>query len=100
MGVIAEIQVLPLGTKSPSVSEYVSEAVKVLKERNVPFKVTPMATVFEVERLDEICEIVEEIKERLQSMDVKRIVFMIRIDYRSDKELKMDMKIESVMKRI
>ncbi|ALU12056.1 hypothetical protein EYM_07550 [Ignicoccus islandicus DSM 13165] len=97
---IVEIQVLPLGTGSPSVSEYVAEAVKVLRDKGLNFKVTPMATVFEIDNFSQISDVLDEIRKRMEARGIKRVVFVIRIDYRSDKELKMDRKVESVMKRI
>ena len=43
---IAEISVVPLGTKTPSVSQYVARAVKVLEqEKNIRYEMTAMGTI-------------------------------------------------------
>ncbi len=97
---LAEIQVLPLGTCSPSVSEYVAEAVNVIREKGYEFKVTPMATVVKIKDISEIGSILKLIEERMREKGVKRIVFVVRVDDRFDKELDMDKKVESVMKRL
>ena len=97
---LAEIQVLPLGTCSPSVSEYVAEAVNVIREKGYEFKVTAMATVVKIKDISEIGSILKLIEERMREKGVKRIVFVVRVDDRFDKELDMDKKVESVMKRL
>ncbi len=97
---LAEVQVLPLGTGSPSVSEYVAEAVSVIREKGYEFKVTPMATVVKVKDVSEVGNLLKSIEERLKKKGVKRVVFVVRIDDRFDKELDMEKKIESVMKRL
>ena len=45
---IAEISVVPLGTKTPSVSRYVARAIKVLeKQKEVKYEITAMGTIIE-----------------------------------------------------
>ncbi len=95
---LVELQVLPLGTGSPSVSEYVIEAVKVIKEKAKEYKVTPMATVMKVDDIADACAIIKEIEKKLQEKGVKRVVIIMRVDDRFDKELDMDKKVERVMK--
>ncbi|UXD21915.1 hypothetical protein IPA_09495 [Ignicoccus pacificus DSM 13166] len=97
---LVELQVLPLGTGSPSVSEYVAEAVKVIAEKSEEYKVTPMSTVFKVKDLSKACEIIKEIESKLKEKGVKRVVIMMRVDDRFDKDLDMDRKVQSVMKRL
>ena len=97
---LVELQVLPLGTCGPSVSEYVAEAVNVIREKGYEFRVTPMATVIKMDSLEKLGSLIHAIEERLRQKGVKRIVFVIRIDDRFDKDLDMDKKIESVMKRL
>jgi len=54
---IAEISVVPVGTGSPSLSGYVAECVKALKDSGVIYTLTPMGTVIEGS-LDEILDVV------------------------------------------
>jgi len=97
---LVEIQVLPLGTFSPSVSEYVAEAINVIKNKGYKFRVTPMATVIEMNDLDELGSLIKSIEQKIKSKGVKRVVIMVRIDDRFDKKLEMDRKVETVMKRL
>jgi uncharacterized protein (TIGR00106 family) len=43
---IAEISVVPIGAKNPSISQYVARAVKVRQqEKNVKYEITSMGTM-------------------------------------------------------
>lgn len=98
--VIAEVSVVPIGTKTPSVSEYVAKAIKVLREeKGVKYQLTAMGTLVEGE-LDEVLEAVKKMHECLFDEDVKRVVSTIRIDDRRDKKLTISYKVESVMRKL
>lgn len=98
--VIAEVSVVPMGTKTPSVSEYVAKALKVLREeKRVKYQLTAMGTLLEGE-LDEVLEAAKKMHECLFDEDVKRVISTIRIDDRRDKMLTISYKVESVMKKL
>ena len=98
--VIAEVSVVPMGTKTPSVSEYVAKALKVLREeKGVKYQLTAMGTLVEGE-LDDVLEAAKKMHECLFDADVKRVVSTIRIDDRRDKMLTISYKMESVMKKL
>jgi len=98
--VIAEVSVVPMGTKTPSVSGYVAKAIKVLREeKGVKYQLTAMGTLVEGE-LDEVLEAAKKMHECLFDKDVKRVVSTIRIDDRRDKMLTISYKVESVMKKL
>lgn len=98
--VIAEVSVVPIGTKTPSVSEYVAKAIKVLREeKGVKYQLTAMGTLVEGE-LDEVLEAAKKMHECLFDEDVKRVVSTIRIDDRRDKKLTISYKVESVMRKL
>ncbi|MHA1713153.1 MAG: MTH1187 family thiamine-binding protein, partial [Candidatus Ranarchaeia archaeon] len=44
---IVEVAVIPMGTKTPSVSKYVAKALKVLERSNVKYEVTSTGTIIE-----------------------------------------------------
>jgi len=82
---IAEISVVPLGTKTASVSTYVARAVKALQqERDVKYEATAMGTIVEAD-LDRILSVVMKMHEAAFGEEVERIVTTIRIDDRRDK---------------
>jgi len=39
---IMEINIIPLGTETPSVSKYIAQAVKVLKEKGTKYELTSL----------------------------------------------------------
>jgi len=96
--VVAAISVVPVGTKTTSISSYVRDCLRVLnKHKKLKYELTPMATVVEGS-LDEILEVVKEMHEVTFSKGVMRVLTHITIDDRRDKELTMQGKVESVMK--
>ena len=98
--VIAEVSVVPMGTKTPSASKYVAKAIKVLREeKGVKYQLTAMGTLLEGE-LDKVLEAAKKMHECLFDEDVKRVVSTIRLDERRDKMLTIDYKVESVMKKL
>jgi len=97
---LVEFQVLPLGTCSPSVSELVAKAVDVIRKEGLEFRVTPMGTVVKIDDLERVGELIKKISDEMKRAGVMRVVFVIRADVRFDKELDMDKKVESVMRRL
>jgi len=98
--VIAEVSVIPIGTKTPSASEYVAKAIKVLmQEKNVKYQLTAMGTLLEGE-LSQVLEVAKRMHDSVFGEEVKRVVTRITIDDRRDKELTMDYKVQSVMKKL
>jgi uncharacterized protein (TIGR00106 family) len=93
---VVEVVVVPLGTKTPSLSKYVAKVEKVLdKYQTLKHTLTPMSTVVEGD-LDTILKAVREMHEVPFSMDVKRVATRIHIDDRRDKKLTMNGKIKAV----
>jgi uncharacterized protein (TIGR00106 family) len=94
---IAEISIIPLGTKTPSVSKYVARAVKVLQqERDLKYQLTSMGTIIEG-RLDKILAVAQKMHEGTFGREVTRVVTIIEIDDRRDKASSMEGKVNSLM---
>ncbi|MFD2445528.1 MTH1187 family thiamine-binding protein [Bacillus sp. CGMCC 1.16607] len=98
---IIDITVIPVGTETPSVSEYVAEIHRVLKqyEGRIKFQLTPMSTLIEGE-LKELLEIVQEIHEVPFQKGVQRVCTNIRIDDRRDKGHSMERKLKAVENKL
>lgn len=97
---IIDISVVPVGTKSPSVSQYVAGAVRILKnEPGIKYQLTPMNTVIEGD-LKKLMNLAQRMHESAFNAGVQRVVTTLRIDDRRDKPLTMDGKIESVKKKL
>ena len=98
--IIAEVSVIPIGTKTPSASEYVAKAIKALmQQKNIKYQLTAMGTLLEGE-LSQVLEAATKMHESVFGEEVKRVVTRITIDDRRDKNLTMDYKVQSVMKNL
>lgn len=97
---IAEVSIIPLGTKSPSVSKYIARALRVLQEeKNIKYQLTSMGTIMEGD-LGELLRVVRKMHEASFDDEVMRVVTTIKIDDRRDKPLSMRGKIESLSKEL
>lgn len=98
---IIDITVIPVGTSTPSVSEYVVEIQKVLQEYEgrIKFQLTPMSTLIEGD-LKVLLEIVQEIHEVPFQKGVHRVCTNIRIDDRRDKVHSMESKLKAVENKL
>jgi uncharacterized protein (TIGR00106 family) len=97
---IAEVSVVPLGTKTPSVSQYVARAVKVLeREKGIKYEITAMGTIIEGD-LDRILAVVKKMHEGIFGEGVARVITTIEIDDRRDKVQGMKAKLDSLKKKL
>ena len=98
MSVLVEFAMFPTD-KGESVSEYVSRIIKIFKESDVNFQLTPMGTIFEVDNIEEATQIINNAYKELEA-DCNRVYTTIKMDIRKNKSNRMQQKIESVMKKI
>lgn len=97
--VIAEVTVVPLGTASTSLSAYVAEVDKVLKNfPRLTSMLTPMSTILEGELAD-VLEAVKAMHEVPFRMGALRVSTTLRIDDRRDKAATMAGKLAAVRKK-
>jgi len=97
---IAEVSVVPLGTKTPSVSQYVTRAIKVLEqEQRIKYEITPMGTIIEGD-LGTILDVVKRMHVAVLREEVARVVTTVKIDDRRDKPLTMKGKLDSVREKL
>lgn len=97
---IVEVTIIPLGTASPSVSQYVAGCHKVLKQvTDLKYQLTPMSTIIEGD-LGRILEVVRQMHETPYQEGAQRVSTTIRIDDRRDKELTMVGKIKAVEDKV
>ncbi len=95
MGIHATFKVIPLGV-GPSISKYVAEAVRVLREMGYKPVVGPADTSVEVGSLEEIGRILRRIHDTLTAMGAPRIITIITVDDRRDKDTPLEYKAEKV----
>ncbi len=96
---IATINVIPIGTATPSVGSYVADCVKVLKDAGANFEMNAMGTVIDGD-LDDILMLVKKMHSVPFEKGVKRVVTTVSIDDRRDKKVTSSEKLESLMKRL
>jgi len=97
---IAEVSVVPLGTKNPSVSQYVARAVKVLEqEKDIKYEMTAMGTIIEGD-LDRILALAKKMHEASFGQGVARVLTTVKIDDRRDKVQGMKAKLDSLKKKL
>ncbi|MDM7999905.1 MAG: MTH1187 family thiamine-binding protein [Dehalococcoidia bacterium] len=97
---VAEVSIVPIGTKTTSVSKYVVAALKALrKEKKVVYELTSMGTILEGE-LDDVLRAAKKMHEGVLAGGVRRVVTTIKIDDRRDKPLTMSGKVESVVRKL
>ena len=96
---IAEVSIVPIGTGNTSVSEFVADAVKVLKKSGLNYKLNPMGTIIEGE-IKDVMDVITKMHETPFMKGSKRVYTTIKIDDRRDKSVKMEEKVQSVKKKI
>jgi len=97
---IAEVSVVPLGTKTASVSQYVARAIKVLEqEKDIKYETTAMGTIIEGD-LDRILVVVKKMHEGIFGREVTRALTTVKIDDRRDKAQSMKAKLDSLKKKL
>lgn len=96
---IVDVTVIPIGTETPSVSSYVADIQRILKNYEVQGKIryqlTPMNTLIEGE-LPVLFEVVQAIHEAPFNKGIQRVATNIRIDDRRDVKRKMEDKVNRV----
>jgi uncharacterized protein (TIGR00106 family) len=98
--VIAEVSVVPLGTKTPSVSRHVAQAIKILqREKDIKYEMTAMGTIMEGD-LDRVLAVVRKMHEGIFGEEVTRVLTTIKIDDRRDKTRGMKEKMDSLRKKL
>ena len=97
---IAEISIVPLGTGTCSVSDYVAVAIKVLQqEKDLKYELTAMGTIIEGE-LDSLLAVTWKMHQAVLNKGAWRVVTTIKNDERRDKMQTMKGKIDAVRERL
>jgi uncharacterized protein (TIGR00106 family) len=97
---IMEISIVPIGTKTHSLSRYIVDAVKICENSGLNFQVCPMSTVVEGE-LPELLALARSMHEEVFRGDTKRVVTTIKIDDRRDfEDATMEKKVKSLKEKL
>ena len=97
---IVDVSIAPLGTQTPSVSQYVARAVGILQgEKGIKYELTAMGTIIEGD-LDYLLTLVRKMHESVFDDEIVRVITTIKIDDRRDKPSSMSGKIESMKRKL
>ncbi len=97
---LVEVSIIPLGTETPSVSQYVARAVRILQgEKDIKYELTAMGTIIEGD-LNRLLTLVQKMHEAVFDAGIARVVTTIKIDDRRDKISSMSSKVESVKRKL
>jgi len=97
---LVEVSIIPLGTPTPSVSQYIAKAVKVLEgEKDIKYELTAMGTIIEGD-LDRVLTLARKMHEAVFNAGIMRVVTTIKIDDRRDKSSSMSSKMESLKREL
>ena len=93
------LTIIPLGTGSASVGEYVVDIQKALEKSGLPYTLTDMGTTVEGSS-KELLILAGQLSEIPFSKGVQRVVTQISLDDRRDKKIELGDKIASVAARL
>lgn len=100
VAVLVELTVLPLGTGTPSVSDYIAAAVRKVQKCGVKYTITAMDTVIEAEKLEDAINAAIAAHEEVFKAGAKRVVTLIKIDDRRDVRATIEEKLRSVQEKL
>ncbi|WP_457679544.1 MTH1187 family thiamine-binding protein [Thermovibrio sp.] len=98
MSVLVEFAMFPTD-KGESVSQYVARIIKMIDESGLPYKLTPMGTIFETETMDEALEVIKKAYDQLEP-DCNRVYSVVKFDIRKGKSNRLVQKIKSVESKL
>lgn len=97
---IAEVTVIPIGTATTSLSSYVAEMQRILKQQDgITYELTSMSTIIEGE-LNMIWRAIEALHEAPFLSGAQRVSTSVKIDDRRDQVSSSEQKIQSVQEKL
>lgn len=97
---VVDVTIVPVGTASASLSDYVAGCLAVLQEaEGIHWQLTPMSTVIEGD-LEQVLAVIRKMHEQPFSKGAGRVVTTICIDDRRDKTLTAAGKVAAVQARL
>ena len=96
----AELTIIPIGTSSTSLSNYVAAAVAALDETGIKYQLSGMGTLLEAENSDELFDAIKNAHEAVFKAGMDRVVTSVKIDDRRDRDRTMAEKIRSVEEKL
>ncbi len=99
MSVLLEFSMFPTD-KGESVSEYVSQVIKMVRDSGMSYQLTPMGTIIETENLVQALGLVQVAYDVLEQAGSKRVYSSLKLDIRKGKSDRLQGKLKSVQDKI
>ena len=96
---LMHLAIVPLGTNSSSVGEYVADIQKVLEKSGFSYELTDMGTIIEG-NAEDLLKLAAQLAETPFSKGVNRVLTQISLDDRRDKKVSIGAKKASVSDRL
>jgi uncharacterized protein (TIGR00106 family) len=98
---IVELTIIPIGTKSTGLSQYVADIQQVLEQASEPvrYQMTSMSTIIEGE-LSDLFQVILRLHEVPFANGALRVSTSIKIDDRRDKKGSIEQKMKSVEEKM
>jgi uncharacterized protein (TIGR00106 family) len=96
---LMHLAIVPLGTNSSSVGEYVADIQKVLEKSGFSYELTDMGTIIEG-NAEDLLKLAAQLAETPFSRGVNRVLTQISLDDRRDKKVSIGAKKASVADRL
>jgi uncharacterized protein (TIGR00106 family) len=97
---IAELSVVPIGTSSTGLSDYISRAVQAVKDAGVKYQLHSMGTIFEVSDIEKALKIAKAAHEAVIKTGARRVLTTLRIDERLDQPRSMEERVRRVASKV
>ncbi len=90
-----------MATKTTSASFYIVKAIESIKNmENLRYEINSMGTILESDDIDIINKASKNMIETVHHLGINRVEVIIKIDSRTDKQVKMEENIESIKKQM
>ncbi|GMG36299.1 hypothetical protein B5S33_g3502 [[Candida] boidinii] len=96
---LADICLIPIGTPTPSVSDYIAEVEKLIRESGLHSVLHSAGTTIEGP-WDEVMELIGQLHERVHEMGIVRVQSDIRVGTRTDKKQTPEDKVNVVEEKL
>jgi uncharacterized protein (TIGR00106 family) len=97
---MVEVSIVPVGTPTPSLSQYVAGAIEILRaEPGIKYELTAMGTIIEGD-LERLLTLAGRMHQSAFAAGVMRVATTIKIDERRDKPASISSKVAAVQKKL
>ncbi len=98
--IIAELTIIPIGTRTTSLSDYIATAVKALEKKGLKYDISGMGTQIEADNLDKLFEAIKAAHEAVFDAGPMRVYTTVKIDDRRDIDKTLEDRISSIKSKL